>query len=133
MNFFKRLMAHLAPEGHDEIEEPKQDQKTAVFALTFDKIFIGTLVFQDGQWVFSYEDSFKTETRIRPLTDFPDVHKVYKMTNLHPFFTLRIPSLQQPKVKQVIAQKQIDKTDLVALLHEFGRKTITNPFTLSMQ
>ncbi|MEM1323682.1 MAG: hypothetical protein AAGG75_25705, partial [Bacteroidota bacterium] len=90
---------------------------------------IGFLKLTDGVWTFEYSTDFKNQNDIQPLTDFPDVDKVYK-GKLAPFFLQRIPSLSQPKVMQVIEQENIDKTNEVELLKHFGKTSINNPFQL---
>jgi len=64
------------------------------------------------------------------LPDFPKVEKIYNSEELYPFFVQRIPGLGQTKVKEAIAEENIDEHNEAALLKRFGRFTITNPFEL---
>lgn len=56
--------------------------------------------------------------------------QAYTSEELYPFFIQRIPSLSQPKVKEVIEKEKIDQTNIVELLKKFGRLSINNPFKL---
>ena len=116
------------PEWLEKMATPKD--KKASFILTYDKLIIGFLNVQDGEWEFSYSDEFKEQDELSPIVDFPAKDKVYKSTELWPFFASRIPSLSRPSVKKVLNKTQIDSNDLVELLKLFGQKTITNPFNL---
>lgn len=101
------------------------------FRLLYDKMLIGILSYEYGNWLFKYSDEFKNSKALKPIMDFPDVDKVYKHTELWPFFATRIPSLNQPFHFKKIKQANANKDDSVALLKLFGNETITNPFKLS--
>ena len=103
---------------------------TNTFILYYKKLSIGILSAQVGEWHFEYSQDFKNQETIAPLMDFPDKNKEYVSVNLWPFFEARIPSLRNSMVMSVIEANKIDPTNKVLLLREFGRRTITNPFTL---
>jgi len=116
-------------EGQEDLQTP---MSTSVkFTLFYKELTIGYLNLDNGVWSFEYSDDFKNQSIIQPLTDFPDIDKVYSSEELYPFFTQRIPSLSQPKVKAVIEKEKIDKTNEVELLKRFGKVSITNPFRLN--
>jgi len=96
----------------------------------YNTLLIGTLNLKEGIWTFAYSDEFKQQNKIKPLTDFPRVDKVYQNMVLYPFFLHRIPGLNQPKVKATIEKEKIDKTNEAELLKRFGQISITNPFLL---
>ena len=100
------------------------------FALLYREHHIGTLTLHNGIWSFAYSEYFKNKKPIQPLSDFSDVNKVYQSQDLHPFFLQRIPSLEQPKIKRIVAEEKIDILNEVDLLKRFGRQTIANPFIL---
>ena len=91
---------------------------------------IGVLKLYDGIWSFEYSDEFKQQNKIKPLGDFRNVEKIYKSQTLYPRFVVRLPNLNQPKIKEVVERENIDATNEVALLKRFGERTITNPFRL---
>lgn len=97
----------------------------AAFNVNLGKLLVGSLVYSDGIWSFGYSDDFKFQNKIAPLANFPLKDKVYTTKDLWPFFASRVPSS---------GQRQVDKNapteDIVALLKQFGRKTITNPYEL---
>jgi len=114
-------------EGQEEIQTP---QKLNIqFTLFYKELEIGFLKLNEGVWAFEYSEDFKNQTDIQPLTEFPDVDKVYE-GELAPFFLQRIPSLSQPKVKRVIEEEEIDRTNEAELLKRFGKHSITSPFQL---
>jgi len=127
----------------DKSEDAPKDNKS-VFILMHDTLHIGTLEMNNGVWSFEYSLIYKLRHRkadnansidelIQPLFAFPDIDKKYESTSLWPFFTARIPGLKQPDVQDIMKSDNIDSTDLVALLHRFGRKTIINPFELRLE
>lgn len=118
----------LLPEGMENVETPINEE--AEFTIKFDKLVIGKLNLSDGKWFFEYSNEFKSQDEILPLVDFPDVNKVYESEELWPFFLVRIPSTQQPKVKKIIDKEHIDANNEVELLKRFGKKTISNPYEL---
>lgn len=105
------------------------DQKLALKVM-LDTQVIGTLVADKGEWTFSYSDEFRAQNIIKPIVDFPDVTRMYRGRTLWPFFALRIPSLEQPAVRDFIRNHPNKKPDEGILLKEFGERTIANPFRL---
>lgn len=91
---------------------------------------IGTLIADKGEWCFSYSDKFCNQSEIKPIVDFPDVKRQYRSRTLWPFFALRIPSPEQPAVREFIRSQPEKKADEGILLKEFGERTIANPFRL---
>ena len=67
---------------------------------------------------------------LMPLTDFPDLERVYEDKDLWPFFSQRIPSLQQPAVQAYMRKRQLSEIDQATLLRRFGQRTVANPFEL---
>lgn len=100
------------------------------FILSYKDLTIGLLKLEEGVWTYRYSEEFKNQSDIKPLTDFPDVDKVYVSKELLPFFLQRIPSKSQPKVQAMIKKENIDASNEVELLKHFGKTSITNPFLL---
>tara|TARA_R110002124_G_scaffold135815_3_gene298859 strand:- start:17233 stop:17631 length:399 start_codon:yes stop_codon:yes gene_type:complete len=123
-----KIKTSLFPSNFKATKAPI-DQKV-VFHVMYDSLLVGKLSLEDGEWTFKYSDQFKSQSEINKLTEFPDLNKEYKSADLWPFFVVRIPSIQQPKVKKIISTEGIDDSDQVALLKRFGENTIVNPFTL---
>lgn len=122
MKSFKKVFTRLfwSENQNDILVEPN---KEAAFNVMLGNLLIGTLVFDEIKWHFSYSDDFKLQDRISPLANFPAIDKEYSTNELWPFFASRIPSN---------AQLQIDnpQDDIVKLLRDYGRKTVSNPFEL---
>jgi HipA-like protein len=102
-----------------------------VFQLKYGNLLIGILTYENSHWTFKYSEEFMENSGLSPITDFPDLNKVYESENLWPFFAARIPTLNQPYQFRKIKKEGISKDDPVGLLRLFGGETITNPFKLS--
>ena len=98
----------------------------ASFHVSLGRLLVGTLVFSDGLWHFSYSEDFKSQNRIMPLTNFPSKDIEYTAKELWPFFASRIPSDAQLQI-----EKDSNREDIVSLLRRFGRWTIANPYELT--
>jgi HipA-like protein len=101
------------------------------FNLTYKNLEIGVLSYSNN-WVFQYSNDFINQNKIKPITGFPNIHKVYQSPNLFPFFDFRIPSLKRPEIQDIIKKEQLDATNKAELLAFFGKKTITNPYVLTV-
>jgi len=91
---------------------------------------IGILRADKGEWVFIYSDAFRRQADLKPIVDFPATDKEYRSRTLWPFFALRIPSPEQPAVREFIRNQPNEKVDEGILLKEFGGRSIANPFRL---
>ena len=49
----------------------------ATFNINLGKLLVGTLLYSDGMWHFSYSDEFKIQNRVLPLANFPSKDKEY--------------------------------------------------------
>ncbi|MDP3928856.1 MAG: HipA N-terminal domain-containing protein [Bacteroidota bacterium] len=117
----------------DDLEDFHQmpTNQNAKFILSVDKINIGHLICENGEWFFKYTNEFKNHAEeYKTIVGFPDLNKIYKSDALWPFFQVRIPGLKQPAIREVIENEKIDKDDKVELLKRFGQKTIANPYEL---
>lgn len=127
MNKLKKIFAKAklfwSESQNDVILVPNDD---VAFNVNLGKLLVGTLLFSDGRWHFSYSDEFKMQNDILPLANFLSKDKEYVSQELWPFFTSRIPSNAQLQL-----DKEAPKDDLVTLLIKFGRKTVSNPFEIS--
>lgn len=105
----------------------------ATFHLKYGSLLIGFLIYDKDKWIFKYSDEFKNQNVLKPITDFPDLNKVYESKELWPFFAIRIPAINQPYQLKKIKKANIDKNDAIGLLKVFGMKSINNPFKLIPQ
>jgi HipA-like protein len=103
----------------------------AKFLLTYDDLLIGTLTVEDDVWKFEYSEKFRSTGELRPIVEFPDVHKTYVNEELWQFFASRIPSTEQPEVEAILKREHVKEDDAVGLLKLFGKRTIANPFELT--
>ncbi len=104
----------------------------AKFLLTYDDLLVGTLSVEDGVWRFEYSDEFRGSDDLRPLVEFPDVGKTYVNEELWQFFASRIPSPEQAEVGEILKREHIEEDDAVTLLGRFGKRTVANPFELTL-
>lgn len=116
-----------------DAEKPTKSASQLVFRLVYENIEIGTLEFSNNQWRFVYSEWFKNQSEVKPFANFPDVTREYISDDLPPFFESRLPGVSQPQVEAFLkgkAQASEGETK-AALLKQFGRRTITNPFELT--
>lgn len=130
MSLMRRLVRwrFARDEGQEDIATPSDVHAT--FTLSYGDLVLGTLTLDHGTWEFQYSDSFKRQSDVKPLLDFPVKDKVYTSTELWPFFMARIPSISQPRIRTAIEEEGLDANSDVALLRRFGQRTIANPFIL---
>lgn len=102
-----------------------------VAALCPDSFLLHFRDLEVGRLKFKYSEAFLEQTELKPLTNFPDLKRVYRDQHLWPFFTQRIPSLQQPAVRAFMRKRHLKEVDQVTLLHLFGKRSATNPFELT--
>jgi len=118
-------------EGQERIGTPLRER--AAFKLQLGDLEIGCLELDEGMWEFKYSPAFIAQVAtngVQTLVDFPDHSKVYRSSELWPFFMARIPSLSQPRVQEKIEEQGLDETNASQLLQEFGEWSIANPFQL---
>ena len=104
----------------------------AKFLLTYDDLLVGTLSVDGGVWKFEYSDEFRKSNELRPIVEFPDVNSVYENEELWQFFASRIPSTEQSEVEAILRREHIHEDDAVGLLSRFGKRTVANPFELTL-
>lgn len=114
----------LGVETHVPVEEE------AEFRLVYKDFLIGILRAAHGEWSFAYSDAFRSQGELKPLVEFPDREKKYTSKHLWSSFVMRLPSLKQAEIQEVVKREGIDATDEVQLLRRFGHRTIANPFEL---
>ncbi|MDQ3688056.1 MAG: HipA N-terminal domain-containing protein [Acidobacteriota bacterium] len=102
------------------------------FLLTYDDLLMGTLSVKNGVWTFEYSEDFRRSGELRPLVEFPDVEKTYVNEELWQFFASRIPSPEQAEVGEILKREHIEEDDAVSLLRRFGKRTVANPFELTL-
>ncbi len=62
-------------------------KQNTTFELKVDKIKVGILHCENGEWQFQYTDEFKLhKDEYNSITGFPDLDKVYRDVTLWPFF-----------------------------------------------
>lgn len=125
MTKFKKVFARLFwSESQDDIILSADND--AMFNINLGKLLVGTLLYSDGMWHFSYSNEFKIQNYVLPLTNFPSKDKEYSARELWPFFASRIPSNAQLQI-----EKDKPQENIVTLLQRFGRRTVANPYELS--
>ena len=130
INWFRKLINWFQKKENDEVELHLPSDSNGKFVLKLDTIEIGYLECQEGTWHFYYSDPFKKMDDLYSIPGFPNLDKEYSSKLLWSFFQTRIPGLGQPLIKEILEKENIDKTNELALLKRFGKKTITNPYTL---
>lgn len=116
-------------DGQVNVSTPISEKAT--FALLYKELTIGYLSVENSVWKFKYSEQFQSQCELTPLVDFPDIYREYESTQLWPFFSYRIPGLNQPSVQDAIKREAIDNNNEVALLKKFGKFSVYNPFLLT--
>ena len=102
------------------------------FLLTYKRLEIGILSCDNETWSFKYTQAFINQDLIGTIEGFPNIYKVYQSPHLFSFFDFRIPSLKRPEIQDIIKKEKLDATNKAELLAFFGKKTITNPYVLTL-
>ena len=125
----KAWLRRLTPEVTAQMTTPQHQPMR--FRLVLQELEIGCLTLLDGgDWQFEYSIAFKQQQQIKPLVGFSDTTKVYRNDQLWSFFISRIPSVDQPYVRERAHNKCLDLNNTAEMLREFGQRTIANPFAL---
>lgn len=111
---------------HDSDETNLQALKGSKgrFDLLLGTLLVGVLLYEDGEWSFSYSNEFKAQDKYEPLVNFPNLTQEYKSNQLWPFFASRLPGVSELK------EKESKSMDVLSLLKKYGRHVITNPYKL---
>jgi len=128
----KSIFNKLFTKDDDEITLSIPSIERGQLTLKVDNLIIGYLSCKDGQWIFKYSEEFKTQDEYHNLIGFPHLDGEYVSDQLWPFFKIRIPGLKQPAIKEIVEHEHIDSKNEFELLKRFGRKTISNPYELSV-
>lgn len=121
MTKLKKIVHLLWSESKNDVVLAAEND--AAFNINLGKLLVGTLLYSDEMWHFSYSNEFKIQNRIMPLANFPSKDKEYSARELWPFFASRIPSNAQLQI-----EKDEPQENIVALLKKFGRRTVSNPY-----
>ena len=86
--------------------------------------------------MFRYEPGYEDE----PIIGFPDLNRIYRSTDLWPFFSVRIPPLDREDMRGYVDRKRMQwrkkgrdlDRDCLVQLGEFGRLSVTNPYELEL-
>lgn len=121
----------------EDLKVPEHDflSNTIKFVLSLNDLKIGLLSFdaENERWYFEYASEFKDNAdEYNLIVGFPNLDKRYESDELWPFFIVRIPGLKQPSVREILKKENIDPTNNVKLLERFGKRTISNPFSLEL-
>ena len=91
-------------------------------------VHVGTLSQEGREFVFVYDKGFRHRDDLPPISAFPDKGAEYRSETLWPFFDVRLPPVERADIASTIKEKHLDPEDTLALLAEFGRKTLTTPY-----
>ena len=127
----KKIFANTSLNNTNEKFILSNNKEEHIFVLKYNNHLIGTLKYVDNEWSFYYSDWFKNQNEFRHLLEFPNKDKEYKTKELWPFFSNRIPSIKQPKMK-VYLEKNSNKVNTVDLLEKFGTYSVNNPYKLEL-
>lgn len=133
-NIFKKIFANN-PSLNFSKENCVIEHKNTIhlFSLKYQNNIIGELKFENDKWLFQYSEWFKNQNELQPLLEFPLINNKYQSSELWPFFSDRIPSFKQPRIKNYIEKHPNERTNTVKLLELFGEYSVNNPFKLEVK
>ena len=137
MNLLKKLYpSWLKPTNNNKTKQKPLQRK---FIIKYKDLNVAKLTTdEDNNYIFEYTADFKKqykenqESHVRKLAGFKEF-KTYKSKYLYPFFISRIPDPNRPIIKEIVEKENIDKTDPLALLERFAKRTLDNPFVVEKQ
>lgn len=91
----------------------------------YEEILVGTLIFDKGNFVFSYSDQCPSELRIKGMDK-----AINKTKHLPPFFSTRLPSESRPEIREAI--KRLGTKDPIRLLGELSKKSPVSPYQFKL-
>lgn len=103
------------------------------FSLKYNENIVGYLKFENNKWYFEYSTWFINQNLLQTIIEFPENNKKYESVELWPFFSNRIPSIKQPKVKKYIENNTKENYSEAKLLEIFGKSSVNNPFKLETE
>ena len=127
INIFIKDKSNRITDDHCKVEFK---ETIYLFSLKYQTSEMGILKYVNNEWTFTYSEWFKSQNELQPLLEFPDKEKNYQCKHLWPFFTDRIPSFKQPKIKTYIEKHPEQRSNLAKLLEVFGEYSVNNPFRL---
>lgn len=107
-----------------------ENLESAVFMLMDGQREVALISHRDGVWEFRYSDEVRDDDNVIAITDFPDKARVYRSEVPWSFLLARIPSTKRADVMNYLISRNMDTTDTIQLLREFGRQSISNPYKL---
>lgn len=134
MKTIKQLFSNFIgrPEGLERISTNASN--TVLFDVWYasphGKVDVGRLELRNGLWRFWYVDSFKSNTELPLIINFPDIDKEYESDELWSFFVERIPGLEQQWVQDTLRKNHVEDVEMSVLLDLFSRETLTNRYVL---
>ncbi len=87
-------------------------------------VLVGRLSCEGDEYVFRYEGDYSGS----PITAFPKLDKEYRSAVLWPFFAIRIPPLDREDVREEIANRSLDKDQVLKLLASVAKLSVANPY-----
>ncbi len=102
----------------------------ARWTLLYGGLSVAKLQFDGNSWSFEYTDEFKAQSVLKPFPDFPQVELKYTSQEPWAFLLSRLPSPSRADISKILLQEGIESDDLVSLLNQFGRHSVSSPFEL---
>jgi hypothetical protein len=130
MTLKEHIVRFFAAEDTGNEQLRTENLETAVFRLLDGQREVALISHRDGIWVFRYTEEFQADNNVAAITDFPDKSREYRSEVPWSFLLARIPSTKRADVMNYLVARNMDTTDTIQLLREFGRQSISNPYKL---
>ena len=125
---FRHLFGQPALASHDK----SSDELVLYLSHEGGRVRIGRLAKDGDVYVFRYDEEFLRRKDVPTLPDFPVPTKVYRSSDLWPFFMARLPAQQRPDVQAVMEKEGISPDNAIEVLGRLGRKSVSSPYELEL-
>ena len=129
--FLHSILNDIKSWGLQVLSKSPEDKKGDVLEVYqnipgMERKLVGYLQYENPEYIFQYDRAYDGALMFA----FPDKTKTYKSTHLWPFFTIRIPPLDRPDIKKIMAEKSLNKNQILKLLGTLGKTSISNSYEL---
>ena len=129
--FLNSILNDIKSWGFHVLSESPEDKKGDVLEVYQNipgtkKKLVGYLKYDNPEYIFQYDRDYDGAL----MFSFPDKTNTYKSPHLWPFFIIRIPPLDRPDIKKIMAEKSLNKNQILKLLGTLGKTSISNSYEL---
>jgi hypothetical protein len=133
MSLWDRVLGAWGRRGREVSETPRGAWLELSLETEGGTARIGALSVEGDEYVFRYDPGFAAKPVAEPIFGFPDLTREYRSTRLWPFFEVRMPPVDRPDVREVLARDDIEPTDTLAVLGRLSARAVASPYRFELQ